>query len=159
VDPLAGSYYVEYLTDQIEARSQEYIDQIDRMGGAVAAIEKGFIQKEIAASAYRFQQEVEKGQRIIVGQNKFQVAEEKLPDLLKVDPAVGEKQVARLKELKSTRDNSAVAQALAELKTAAQGADNLMYPITKAVKALATLGEICDTLREVFGEYEAPALV
>jgi len=159
VDPLAGSYYVEYLTDQIEARAQDYIEQIDRMGGAVAAIEKGFIQKEIAASAYRFQKEVEKGQRVIVGQNKFQAAEEKLPDLLKVDPSVGEKQVARLKELKATRDNAAVQQALAELKTAAQGTDNLMYPIFKGVKTLATLGEICDTLREVFGEYEAPALV
>ena len=159
VDPLAGSYYVEYLTDQIETRAQEYIDQIDRMGGAVAAIEKGFIQKEIAASAYRFQKEIEKGQRVIVGVNKFQVAEDKLKGLLKVDPAVGANQVARLKELKSTRDNAAVSQALAELKTAAQGDANLMYPIVTAVRALATLGEICDTLREVFGEYEAPALV
>ena len=159
VDPLAGSYYVEYLTDQIEARAQEYLDQIDRMGGAVAAIEKGFVQKEIAASAYRFQQEIEKGQRVIVGLNKFQIAEEKLKDLLKVDPAVGERQVARLKELKSTRDNAAVKQALAALKSAAEGEDNLMYPILQAVKNLATLGEICDTLREVFGEYEAPALV
>ncbi|MCL4500847.1 MAG: methylmalonyl-CoA mutase family protein [Deltaproteobacteria bacterium] len=159
VDPLAGSYYVEYLTDQIESRAQDYIDQIDRMGGSVAAIEKGFVQKEIAGSAYRFQQEVEKGHRVIVGLNKFQVAREKLPELLKVDPAVGERQVARLKELRSTRDNAAVQQALAELQTAAQGTDNLMYPILKAVKALATLGEICDTLRGVFGEYEAPALV
>ena len=159
VDPLAGSYYVEYLTDQIDARAQEYIDQIDRLGGSVAAIEKGFVQKEIASSAYRFQQEVEKGQRIIVGLNKFQVGKEKLPDLLKVDPEVEAQQVARLKELRSTRDNAAVQQALAELKAAAQGTDNLMYPILKAVKALATLGEICDTLRGVFGEYEAPALI
>ncbi len=96
---------------------------------------------------------------MVVGLNKFQAAEEKLPDLLKVDPEVGERQVARLKELRSTRDNAAVSQALAELKTAAQGTDNLMYPILKAVKTLATLGEICDTLRAVFGEYEAPALV
>jgi methylmalonyl-CoA mutase N-terminal domain/subunit len=159
VDPLAGSYYVEYLTDQIEARAQEYLDQIDRMGGAVAAIEKGFVQKEIAASAYRYQQEIEKGQRVIVGLNKFQIAEEKLKDLLKVDPAVGERQVARLQELKRTRDNAAVKQALAALKSAAEGEANLMYPILQAVKNLATLGEICDTLREVFGEYEAPALM
>ncbi len=159
VDPLAGSYYLENLTDAVEAKAQEYIDQIDRLGGSVAAIEKGFVQKEIAASAYRFQQEVEKGQRVIVGLNKFQVAKEKLPDLLKVDPVVGERQVARLKELRSSRDNAAVTQALAELKTAAQGSDNLMYPILKAVKTMATLGEICDTLRAVFGEYEAPALV
>jgi methylmalonyl-CoA mutase N-terminal domain/subunit len=159
VDPLAGSYYVEYLTDQIESRAQDYIDQIDRLGGSVAAIEKGFVQKEIAGSAYRFQQEVEKGQRVIVGLNKFQVGKEKLPDLLKVDPEVGARQVARLQELRSTRDNAAVNQALAELKAVAQGTDNLMPFILKAVKTLATLGEICDTLRGVFGEYEAPALV
>jgi methylmalonyl-CoA mutase N-terminal domain/subunit len=159
IDPLAGSYYVENLTDEVEARAQEYIDQIDRMGGAVAAIEKGFIQKEIGASAYRFQREIEKGERIIVGLNRFQTHEEKLSGLLKVDPEVGAKQVARLQELKNSRDNAAVKQALAELKSAAEGTDNLMPPILKAVKALATLGEVCDTLRGVFGEYEAPALI
>ena len=159
IDPLAGSYYIEKLTDEVEARAQEYIDQIDRMGGAVAAIEKGFIQKEIGASAYRFQREIEKGERIIVGLNRFQTHEDKLTGLLKVDPEVGAKQVARLQELKNTRDNAAVQQALAELKIAAEGTDNLMPPILKAVKALATLGEVCDTLRGVFGEYEAPALI
>jgi methylmalonyl-CoA mutase N-terminal domain/subunit len=159
IDPLAGSYYLENLTDEVEARAQDYIDQIDRMGGAVAAIEKGFIQKEIGASAYRFQREIEKGERIIVGLNRFQTHEDKPTGLLKVDPEVGAKQVARLQELRSTRDNAAVQQALAELKTAAAGTDNLMPPILKAVKALATLGEVCDTLRAVFGEYEAPALV
>ncbi len=159
IDPLAGSYYLENLTDAVEAKAQEYIDQIDRMGGAVAAIEKGFIQKEIAASAYKFQQEIEKGQRIIVGLNRFQTHEEKPTGLLKVDPEVGAKQIARLQELKAARDNAAVAQALAELKAAAQGTDALMPPILKAVKALASLGEVCDTLREVFGEYEAPALM
>ncbi len=159
IDPLAGSYYIENLTDAIEARAQEYIDQIDRMGGAVAAIEKGFIQKEIGASAYKFQKEIEKGERIIVGLNRFQTVEEKLTGLLKVDPAVGEKQNAGLQELKNTRDNAAVQKTLAALKTAAQGTDNLMPPILKAVQALATLGEVCDTLRGVFGEYEAPALV
>jgi len=160
VDPLAGSYFLENLTDEVEARAQDYIDQIDRLGGAVAAIEKGFVQKEIGVSAYRYQQEIERGQRVVVGLNRFQVAEEEKPSgLLKVDPAVGEKQVARLKELKSTRDNAAVQQALAELKAAAQGTDNLMPPILKAVRGLATLGEVCDTLRAVFGEYEAPALV
>ncbi|MCK9377878.1 MAG: methylmalonyl-CoA mutase family protein [Syntrophobacterales bacterium] len=159
IDPLAGSYYIENLTDAVEAKAQEYIDQIDRLGGAVAAIEKGFIQKEIGASAYKFQREIEKGERIIVGLNRFQTVEEKFKDLLKVDPEVGAKQKAGLQKLKNTRDNAAVAQALAELKTAAEGTDNLMPPILKAVKALATLGEICDTLRGVFGEYEAPALV
>jgi methylmalonyl-CoA mutase N-terminal domain/subunit len=159
VDPLAGSYYIEKLTDEVEARAQEYIDQIDRMGGAVAAIEKGFIQKEIGASAYRFQREIEKGERIIVGLNRFQTHEDKLTGLLKVDPEVGAKQVARLAELKNTRDNAVVQKTLAELKAAAEGTDNLMPPILKAVKALATLGEVCDTLRGVFGEYEAPALI
>jgi methylmalonyl-CoA mutase N-terminal domain/subunit len=159
IDPLAGSYYLENLTDAVEARAQEYIDQIDRMGGAVAAIEKGFIQKEIAASAYKFQREIEKSERIIVGLNRFQTHEEKQTGLLKVDPEVGAKQIARLQELKNTRDNAAVQQALAELKTAAQGTDALMPPILKAVRNLATLGEVCDTLRGVFGEYEAPALI
>ena len=158
VDPLAGCYYVEYLTDQIEARAREYIDQIDKMGGAVAAIEKGFIQKEIADSAYRYQKEIEKGERIVVGLNKFQVKEEEKPKgLLKVDPAVGDRQVARLRELKAARDQTAVSQALAELKTAAEGDANLMPPIVKAVQVLATLGEVCDTLRAVFGEYQAAA--
>jgi methylmalonyl-CoA mutase N-terminal domain/subunit len=159
VDPLAGSYYIENLTDQVEAKAQEYLDQIDRLGGAVSAIEQGFVQKEIGAAAYRFQQEIEAGSRVIVGLNKFQVKEDRLRDLLKVDPAVGAKQRARLQEMKSTRDNAAVKQALDALKTAAQGDANLMPLILAAVRNLATLGEICDTLREVFGEYEAPALV
>jgi methylmalonyl-CoA mutase N-terminal domain/subunit len=159
IDPLAGSYYLENLTDAVEARAQEYIDQIDRMGGAVAAIEKGFIQREIAASAYKFQREIEKSERIIVGLNRFQTHEEKQTGLLKVDPEVGAKQIARLQELKKTRDNAAVATALAELKTAAQGTNALMPPILNAVRSLATLGEVCDTLRGVFGEYEAPALL
>ena len=159
VDPLAGSYYLENLTDAIEVKAQEYIDQIDRMGGAVAAIEQGFVQREIGASAYRYQQEIEKGERVVVGLNRFQVkGEEKIP-LLKVAPEMEERQRARLKELREARDNATVTRTLAQLKTAAQGADNLMPPILDAVKALATLGEICNTLREVFGEYEAPALV
>ncbi len=159
VDPMAGCYYVEYLTDEIEKRAQSYIDRIDQMGGAVAAIEKGFIQKEIADSAYRYQREIEKGERIVVGLNKFQVKEEEKPkDLLKVDPSVGDRQVARLQELKGARDQGAVSRALAELKTAAEGDANLMPPILSAVKVLATLGEVCDTLRAVFGEYEMTAM-
>ncbi len=159
VDPLAGSYYLENLTDAIEFKAQEYIDQIDRLGGAVAAIEQGFVQREIGASAYRYQKEIEKGERVVVGLNRFQVkGEEKIP-LLKMAPEMEDKQKARLKELRQTRDNAMVRQTLAQLKTAAQGADNLMPPILSAVRTLATLGEICDTLREVFGEYEAPAMV
>ncbi|MEJ5330986.1 MAG: methylmalonyl-CoA mutase family protein [Desulfobaccales bacterium] len=159
IDPLAGSYYIESLTDQIEAKAQEYIDKIDQMGGAVAAIEKGYIQKEIQESAYRYQREIEKGERIVVGLNKFKVKEEEKPaDLLKVDPAVADRQIARLKELKASRDNAAVQKALADLKAAAEGDANLMPPILAAVKSLATLGEICDTLRAVFGEYQMAAM-
>ncbi|MGD0970321.1 MAG: methylmalonyl-CoA mutase family protein [Desulfobaccales bacterium] len=158
VDPLAGSYYLENLTDAIEIKAQEYIDQIDRLGGAVAAIEQGFVQREIGASAYRYQQEIEKGERVVVGLNRFQVKGEGKIPLLKMAPETEDKQKARLKELRQTRDNAMVRQTLAQLKTAAQGADNLMPPILSAVRTLATLGEICDTLREVFGEYEAPAL-
>jgi len=158
VDPLAGSYYLENLTDAIEIKAQEYIDQIDRLGGAVAAIEQGFVQREIGASAYRYKQEIEKGERVVVGLNRFQVKGEGKIPLLKMAPETEDKQKARLKELRQTRDNAMVRQTLAQLKTAAQGADNLMPPILSAVRTLATLGEICDTLREVFGEYEAPAL-
>jgi methylmalonyl-CoA mutase N-terminal domain/subunit len=147
------------LTDQIEAKAKDYIDQIDRMGGAVAAIEKGFMQKEIADSAYRFLREIEAGDRVIVGVNRFQTKEESPTGLLKVDPTVGEKQVARLQELRRTRDEAAVTRALADLKAAAQGTENVMPRVLAAVKNLATLGEICDTLREVFGEYQAPAFL
>ncbi|OPX20982.1 MAG: methylmalonyl-CoA mutase [Desulfobacca sp. 4484_104] len=159
VDPLAGSYYVEKLTDEIEAKAQEYIDTIEKLGGPVAAIEKGYIQKEIQESAYRYQKEIESGERIIVGLNKFQVEEERPKELLRVDPAVRDKQIARLQDLKSQRDAAAVTQALAEVKHAAQTEANLMPPILQAVKSLATLGEICDVLREVFGEYEAAPIV
>jgi methylmalonyl-CoA mutase N-terminal domain/subunit len=159
VDPLAGSYYVENLTDEIEARAQQYIDTIEKMGGPVVAIEKGYVQKEIQESAYRYQKEIESNDRIIVGLNKFQVKEEKQKDLLRVDPSVGEQQVARLSQLKAQRNNDAVTQALQEIKQAAQGEANLMPPIIGAVRSLATLGEICNTLREVFGEYEAAAII
>ncbi|MBW1917244.1 MAG: methylmalonyl-CoA mutase family protein [Deltaproteobacteria bacterium] len=159
VDPLAGSYYVEKLTDEIEAKAQEYIDTIEKMGGPVAAIEKGYIQKEIQESAYRYQKEIESGERIIVGLNKYQVAEERPKELLRVDPTVREKQIARLSTLKSQRDAAAVTKALQEVKQAAQTEANLMPPILQAVKSLATLGEICNVLREVFGEYEAAPIV
>ncbi|MDD3581275.1 MAG: methylmalonyl-CoA mutase family protein [Desulfobacca sp.] len=159
VDPLAGSYYVEKLTDEIEAKAQEYIDTIEKLGGPVAAIEKGYIQKEIQESAYRYQKEIESGERIIVGLNKFQVEEERPKELLRVDPSVRDKQIARLSDLKSQRDAAAVTKALTEVKHAAQTEANLMPPILQAVKSLATLGEICDVLREVFGEYEAAPIV
>lgn len=152
-DPLAGSYYVESLTNSIEERALAYLKRIDDLGGAVKAIEQGYVQQEIQDSAYAWQMDVEKNERIVVGLNKFQVAEAAPKGLLRVDPAVGERQVAKLQRLRASRDNGAVAAALAALKTAALGDANLMPPILAAVKTYATLGEICDVLRGVFGEY------
>ncbi len=155
VDPLAGSYYIEALTTEIENRAFDYIKKIDEMGGAVKAVESGYMESEIQESAYRFQKAVESGEQVIVGMNRFQsTGGEKAPGtLLRVDPAVGAEQCRRLEKLRAERDSSGVQAALAELKKAAQGTDNLMYPILDAVKKRATLGEICDVLRAVFGEY------
>ena len=156
VDPLAGSYYVEAMTNRIEKEAWEYIKKIDDLGGAVAAIEKGYIQKEIQDSAYKWQMDVESGARVIVGVNKFQVEEEAPKNLLKVDASVGEKQKAKVEAMKAKRDNAAVQAALAALKKAcADEHENLMPHILAAVKTYATLGEICGVMREVFGEYEA----
>ena len=156
VDPLAGSYYVEAMTNRIEKEAWEYIKKIDDLGGAVAAIEKGYIQKEIQDSAYKWQMDVESGARVIVGVNKFQVEEEAPKNLLKVDASVGEKQKAKVEAMKAKRDNTAVQAALAALKKAcADEHENLMPHILAAVKTYATLGEICGVMREVFGEYEA----
>jgi len=154
VDPLGGSYYIEELTEEIFNRAKEYIDKIDEFGGAASAIEQGFIQREIQDSAYRYQREIEKDERIVVGVNKFQVEEEGLKDLLRVNPAVRISQMERLKKLKSERDNTRVKNILSELTNTAKGKDNLMPIILDAVKAYATLGEICDALRVVFGEYQ-----
>ena len=153
VDPLGGSYYVEELTREIFDRAEAYIKKIDDMGGAAAAIEKGFVQREIQDSAYRYQREIERGERAVIGLNRFQVQEEKPKNLLRVDPALRLSQIEELKKMKSERDQGRVARALSELKRAAEGTGNLMLPILHAVKTYATLGEICDTLRHVFGEY------
>ena len=159
VDPLAGSYYVEYLTNEIEERVKKYIEQIDAMGGAVAAIEKGFIQREIVESAYRFQKEVEAKKRIIVGLNEF-VAEEETPiKTLQIDPEIERKLVERLEQMKRQRNQDKVKEALRRLHRAAEQEDtNLMPLILQTVKEYATLGEICGSLREVFGEYKPPSI-
>jgi methylmalonyl-CoA mutase N-terminal domain/subunit len=154
VDPLAGSYYLEALTREIFERADEYINKIDDMGGAVPAIEQGYIQREIQDSAYKYQLDIEKEERIVVGLNRFQVKEEKPTNLLRVDPTVREAQIERLKKLKSERNNKKMNKSLSDLKQAAQVDDNLMPYILDAVKAYATLGEICNVLREVFGEYQ-----
>ncbi|MRR08898.1 methylmalonyl-CoA mutase [bacterium] len=154
VDPLAGSYYVEARTSEIEQAARDYIAKIDKLGGMVRAIEKGFVQKEIQDSAYRYQKDVESQERVVVGVNKFTVKEEAPRNLLKVSQAVQDAQVKRLSEMRSKRDNGAVTKSLAEIKKAAQGTDNLMPHIVAAVRQYATLGEICGVLREVFGEYQ-----
>ena len=161
VDPLAGSYFVEYLTDEIERRAGEYIERIDALGGALRAIEQGFIQREIQEAAYRAQQAVERGEQVVVGVNRFVTEEETRPaDLLRVDEAVRERQVARLRKLRERRDNARVAELLSRLEAAARQPDAPLMPLfLEAVEAYATLGEICGVLRQVFGEYEAPMVV
>ncbi|HCF91964.1 MAG TPA: methylmalonyl-CoA mutase [Firmicutes bacterium] len=159
VDPLAGSYYIESLTKEIADRAAEYIRQIDEMGGAPGAIEKGFIQQEIQDSAYRHQKEVEAEELVVVGVNRFQIEEAPPSGLLRVDPAVGEAQRQRLADLRTERDGAKVAQCLESLRQAASGTENLMPLILDAVHAYATLGEICGVLRDVFGEYRAPDIL
>ncbi len=154
VDPLAGSYYVEARTNEIEQQAREYIERIDKLGGMVKAIEKGFVQKEIQDSAYRYQKQVEAGERIVVGVNKFMVKEEAPRNLLKVSQAVQDAQIRRLDDLRRTRCNDGVKTALEEIRKAAKGTDNLMPHILAAVRQYATLGEVCGVLREVFGEYQ-----
>ena len=153
VDPLAGSYFVETLTDEIEAAAQLYIDKIDAMGGSVNAIENGYIQQEIANAAYQYQVEVESAEKIIVGVNKFTQEKEGITDVLKIDETIRTIQMDKLNRLKSERNNEAVAMALKNLNEAAKSDQNLMPFILIAVEEYATLGEIADGLRNVFGEY------
>jgi methylmalonyl-CoA mutase N-terminal domain/subunit len=153
IDPFGGAYAVEALTDEIERKSVEYIEKIEAMGGAIKAIESGFIQGEIGESAYQYQKEIESKKRIIVGLNQFQMEEEPLRDILRIKPEVEQYQKEKLARVKKERNNAKVKETLAVLKKAAQGTDNVVPPILEAVKVYASLGEISDTLREVFGEY------
>jgi methylmalonyl-CoA mutase N-terminal domain/subunit len=153
IDPLAGSYAVEHLTDEIEKRAREYLDRIDALGGALAAIERGFVQQEIADAAYQFQQAVERGEQIVVGVNQFQAAETARLERLKVDPAIELEQRQRLAELRWTRDNGKVAELRGQLDAAARGRDNLVPLFVECVAHEVTLGEICGTLRQVWGEH------
>lgn len=159
VDPLAGSFYIEAMTNDIEAKAMEYIKKIDNMGGAAKAIERGYIQKEIQESAYKYQMEIETGDRIVVGMNKFQIKEAAPKGLLRVDPAVGELQRKKLETLRAERDNNKVDQALEALNKAAQTDENLMPFIIEAVRNYATLGEVCQVLRNVFGEYQQSVIL
>jgi len=154
IDPLAGSYYVETLTDKMEKEAYEYIKKIDGMGGAVAAIENGYMQAEMATNAVNYQYSIEKKEITVVGVNKY-VDDKELgeQEVLKADFSVGERQVTRLNKMKNERDNAAVEASLTALKKACEGKENLMPFIITAVKDYATLGEICGTMKEVFGEY------
>lgn len=153
VDPLAGSYFVEALTDEIERRATAYLEQIEAMGGAVACIENGFFQEEIASSAYRYQMAIERGEKKIVGVNIFQGDADEKIEILKIDERARQHQIAALQRLRARRDNARVENTLSALRRAAAGSDNLMPFILDCVEAYATLGEISDALREVFGQY------
>ncbi|WP_214071951.1 methylmalonyl-CoA mutase family protein [Mucilaginibacter sp. dw_454] len=153
VDPLAGSYFIEALTDELEAAALLYIGKIDAMGGSVKAIEQDYMQQEIASAAYQYQNEIESGERVIVGVNKFAQAETPAGNVFRVDDTIRLHQIEKIRLLKAGRDSVAVAKNLKNLKAAAIGADNLMLPILSAVESYATLGEIADVLRSVFGEY------
>jgi methylmalonyl-CoA mutase, N-terminal domain len=153
-DPLGGSWLVESLTDEIEGRASDYLKQIDDMGGAVEAIESGWMKREIEDSAYRIAQAVESGERVVVGVNRFVSKEEEPVELYTLDPELERRQLARLAEVRAGRDETEVEKALKTLDDAARGTDNLLFPMREALKVYATLGEVSDTLRKVFGEYE-----
>ena len=153
VDPLAGSYYVEYLTDKIEAEIFDYIKKIDAMGGTLTAIEQGYIQKEIQNSAYLFQKSIDSGERAYVGVNKYTMEEPPVTDLLRVDMKVGEEKAAELKQWRAKRDKAAWQKALDKLREVSKTDTNVMPTVIEAVKAGATVGEVCDVWREVFGQY------
>ncbi|HZG54661.1 MAG TPA: methylmalonyl-CoA mutase family protein [Pyrinomonadaceae bacterium] len=158
VDPLGGSYFIESLTKKMEDGALDYFAKIDAMGGMVSAVEKGFPQREIQESAYQYQKAVERGEQTIVGVNKYQIEDEQSQiDILVIDESVRGHQIARLEATRTRRDDGAVANALEKLKRAAQGGDNTMPATIEAVRAYATLGEICDALRDVYGLYEEPA--
>ena len=153
VDPLAGSYYVEYLTDEMEKRALEHIRRIDGMGGMLRAVEEGYPQREIAESAFRYQREIETGERTIVGVNAFRSEEEEPISILKIDESVARAQVERLRAVKASRGAGRVAETLAAVERGARDGSNVVPPVIEAVKAYATLGEICDVFRKVWGQY------
>jgi methylmalonyl-CoA mutase N-terminal domain/subunit len=159
VDPLGGSYFVEKLTKDMADGALAYFDAIDRMGGMVDAIERGYPQQEIAESSYRFQQSVERKEKIVVGVNDFVRQDEPPIEILYIDESAADKQLAKLEALRKTRDNERVARTLDALRAAARSTANVVPPILDAVRAYATVGEMCDALREVWGEYEEVPII
>jgi len=153
VDPLGGSYYVEALTDELERLASAYIEKVDGLGGAVAAIEQGFYQDEIHEAAFRIQQAIERGDRVVVGVNRFQEDEDRQPELQRIGDDEVAAQVARVRELRATRDQAKVDAALRDVGETARGTANLLAPMREALRVRATLGEVSDVLRDAFGEY------
>jgi len=153
IDPLAGSYYVEALTDRIELEVWQYVDRIEALGGMIPAILKGYVQRQIQEAAYRTQRDIDSGERVVVGVNKFRAEEAAPKNLQRVDPQLRSRQLDKLRDLKARRDGKAVEQSLAALRRGAEGQENLMPLILEAVRRYATLGEICHVLRGVFGEH------
>jgi methylmalonyl-CoA mutase N-terminal domain/subunit len=159
IDPLGGSYYIENLTNRLEAEAREYIETIDNMGGAMVAIEKGFQQREIQESAYRYQRQVEERERVIVGVNQFVTQEEQPANILRLDPSIAQRQGEKLRRLRANRDAAKVDHLRGKLAEAARGTENLMPLIVEAVQNRVTLGEISHTLREVWGEYRPQVVI
>jgi len=157
IDPLGGSFAVEALTDRIERDACRYIEEIEAMGGMIRAIECGFPQKEIAEAVYRYQQSLDRGEKVVVGVNKYQVEEEPPIELLKVPPEVEQRQVERVRRVRKERNQVAAREAIARVRRACRDGENLMPPLIEAVKAYVTLGELSDVYREEFGEYRDPA--
>lgn len=157
VDPLGGAYFIEGLTDRMEAEATALMERVDKMGGMVAAIETGFVQRQIEAAAYRFQQQIEQGERVVVGVNRYQESDSQAQSLLRVSESAAEAQIQKVHQLRAQRDNSRVEAALARLQAVAQSAGNLMPAILEAVRTYATVGEICDVLRGVFGVFTEPS--
>ncbi len=153
-DPVGGSYYIEQLTNEIEQGARDYLDRIDAMGGTLPAIENSYIQNEIQNAAYAYQQSVERGESVVVGVNRFQQAEKEAPAAFRLDPELERQQVARVRELRSSRDAALVEERLGALEQTARGTGNLMPHILACAEAYATVGEISDRLRRVFGEYQ-----
>jgi methylmalonyl-CoA mutase, N-terminal domain len=157
-DPLGGSWFIESLTDEIEARARDYLERIDSMGGAVEAIEQGWMKSEIEDAAYRIARSIESGERVVVGVNKYGIEEDEPVEILELDPELQRRQVERTQRVRSERDSSAVELSLKSLEEAARSGANLLYPMREALAAYATLGEVSDVLRRVFGEYRPDSL-
>jgi methylmalonyl-CoA mutase N-terminal domain/subunit len=153
IDPLGGAYYLEELTNRLEAEAYRYFQLIDELGGMVAAIEQNYPQREIAEAAFRYQSEVESGERVVVGVNRYEADEEEPIPILRIDPALEERQVQRLQAMRAARDPGPVESRLAALRGAAAGDENLMPPLIAAAQAQVTMGEMCDTLRDVWGTW------